>query len=408
VPRTAPDFPELHSTEGLARLSRILTCYAHLDPELGYVQGMNFLAAQCMLAADLREDWAFVLFVAVMNPEMLGTDGSGEEASSASGEEVPSSAPPPVGMRSLYMDTSTGLAEQAYVVERVLDRFLPRLQALFEEQGVTLAHYFENLLTLYTLALPSNTLMRVWDAYFRDGDAALLRVMVVMLSDLEPYLLGRSGPMVEWADDHWAHSSTDHGRADFGRCLQLLKAFASYHSEQAEAVASAFRETVAAAASEESSSRVLSGANNLFRLSSAEKAKMREEEETHGWRRPCGPVWSRSGRLMLAPRHDIASRADMVPLTRFDASQLRALAVTHRDETMKKMADAAGRVRLLDKREMTLMETMADIGADAGTLGLSLLDELRLHAEGAVAGFSALVDGARSKNAEASSASHHD
>ena len=44
VPRTFPDVPGFSDPQGQRRLVRILRSYSLFDPEVGYCQGMNFVA----------------------------------------------------------------------------------------------------------------------------------------------------------------------------------------------------------------------------------------------------------------------------------------------------------------------------------------------------------------------------
>jgi len=46
--------PRARPGPGQSQLYRLLTAYSHLDPEVGYTQGMNFLAA-LLLAVGLNE-----------------------------------------------------------------------------------------------------------------------------------------------------------------------------------------------------------------------------------------------------------------------------------------------------------------------------------------------------------------
>lgn len=45
LPRTQPDNTTFQNPEYQATLKEVLICYAKLDREVGYVQGMNFIAA---------------------------------------------------------------------------------------------------------------------------------------------------------------------------------------------------------------------------------------------------------------------------------------------------------------------------------------------------------------------------
>jgi len=55
--RTMPDHPFLNSSVGLEQLFRILIAYANFEPNVGYCQGMNFVAAVLLL--HMTEEQAF-------------------------------------------------------------------------------------------------------------------------------------------------------------------------------------------------------------------------------------------------------------------------------------------------------------------------------------------------------------
>lgn len=58
----------LDPTSGKNRLYNILKAYAHLDPEVGYMQGMSFIAAMILLNVRYEED-AFWCLVYILLPK---------------------------------------------------------------------------------------------------------------------------------------------------------------------------------------------------------------------------------------------------------------------------------------------------------------------------------------------------
>lgn len=292
--RTLPDFEEFRSSSGLDALRRLLRAYALVDKEVSYVQGMNFLAAHSYLAADRAEPDAFALLVAIMGPseedllEKGPAGGTSPTSSSESSSLIDDDAPARAGgaaasaraaagadsgwvmvaaqrrfgLRKLYLDTSHGLAVTSHMMLSVIRRFLPRLSAFLAESEVLPVHFFEPLLTLFSLQLPKASLWKVWTAYFEDGDAALLRTLVCLLSDLEPYVLGEAGPdlvevehavaggsgegsagAAEAAAAVGAGAASRRGwkerkppsRPDFSRTVTILKAFSAYMQEDSSA-----------------------------------------------------------------------------------------------------------------------------------------------------------------------------
>lgn len=65
VPRTFPSWIASPTPKMLRQLKRILTAYANTDIELGYTQGMNFIAAMFLLYQD--EETAFWSFYSMMH-----------------------------------------------------------------------------------------------------------------------------------------------------------------------------------------------------------------------------------------------------------------------------------------------------------------------------------------------------
>lgn len=69
VPRTLPNWAPAKSSGLLEQLERVLNAYANVDPELGYTQGMNFIASIFLLYQS--EEEAFWSFYALMYQSSL-------------------------------------------------------------------------------------------------------------------------------------------------------------------------------------------------------------------------------------------------------------------------------------------------------------------------------------------------
>lgn len=87
--------------EGCRALRRILRAYVSYDSDLGYCQGMNFIAAMLLLM-NLPEEEAFWLLVVVMNEE-------------------------PWRLRNLFNKDMSGTLETLYIAEHLMIQFLPKL-----------------------------------------------------------------------------------------------------------------------------------------------------------------------------------------------------------------------------------------------------------------------------------------
>ncbi|KAI5476629.1 hypothetical protein MNV49_007466 [Pseudohyphozyma bogoriensis] len=139
---------------GVTKLRNVLIAYSWRNPKIGYCQGMNNLTATLLLTYPSEEDAFWVLVC--MIEKILPSD---------------------------YY-TSHLLVSQAdqRVLKDLVERHLPDLAAHLEELGVELpAVTFGWFLSLFTDALPIQTLLRVWDLLFVFGTVILFRVAVAIL-----------------------------------------------------------------------------------------------------------------------------------------------------------------------------------------------------------------------------------
>jgi hypothetical protein len=100
--------------EGCAKLRRVLRAYSQYDSEVGYCQGMNFIAA--MFLMFLREEEAFWLLVIVMNEE-------------------------PYKLRDLFGKNMSGTLEVLYIAEKLIVQFLPKLDDHFGNEQVHISMF---------------------------------------------------------------------------------------------------------------------------------------------------------------------------------------------------------------------------------------------------------------------------
>ncbi|WFD33386.1 hypothetical protein MCUN1_000199 [Malassezia cuniculi] len=150
---------------GVPKLRRVLAAYARYDPASGYCQGMNNLAAVLLLVFSNEQDafWAFAGIVHKVLP--LGYYGE---------------------------DMSVAHADQQVLLDLVRSG-LPKLMAHIESLGIELrAVTIGWFLSLFTTCLPIETLLRVWDVLFVEGNVVLFRVAFAILHLKAPQLLATS------------------------------------------------------------------------------------------------------------------------------------------------------------------------------------------------------------------------
>ncbi|CAB3384201.1 Hypothetical predicted protein [Cloeon dipterum] len=128
-------------------LLNVLAAYVCYEPDLGYMQGMSFIAAVLILNLDPAE--AFVCFANILNrPCQQAFFGMNEAAMKA------------------YYNTYNDL----------LTENMPQLSKHFAQEQLAPDMYFVQwMYTMFSNALHYDIACRVWDLYFRDGEEFLLR-----------------------------------------------------------------------------------------------------------------------------------------------------------------------------------------------------------------------------------------
>ncbi|KAL0974255.1 hypothetical protein UPYG_G00217760 [Umbra pygmaea] len=150
------------SSPALQQLQRILQAFSWQNPAVGYCQGLNRLAAISLLVLQSEEDafWCLVAVVEAIMPQ------------------------------DYY--TKTLIASQAD--QRVLKDFMaekmPRLTAHLEENGVDVSLItFNWFLVAFVESLPSDILLRVWDAFLYEGTKVIFRYALALFKYKEEDIL---------------------------------------------------------------------------------------------------------------------------------------------------------------------------------------------------------------------------
>ena len=169
VNRTLTDNVFFREGPGVVKLNEVLLAYSRRNPEIGYCQGMNLLAASLLLIVPTAEDAFWLL--ASMIENML----------------------PPN-----YYDHSL-LASRAdqQVLRQYVSQLLPGLSAHLEDLGIELeALTFQWFLSVFTGCLSAEALYRVWDVVLctNDGSTFLFQVALALLSLNEKALLRCDSP----------------------------------------------------------------------------------------------------------------------------------------------------------------------------------------------------------------------
>ncbi|PWY94696.1 TBC-domain-containing protein [Aspergillus sclerotioniger CBS 115572] len=136
INRTLTDNVFFRRGPGVAKLKEVLLAYSRRNPEVGYCQGMNLIAASLLLITPTAEDafWLLTSMIEVILPEHYYDHG-----------------------------LLASRADQV-VLRQYIAQVLPKLSAHLESLGVELeALTFQWFLSVFTDCLSAEALYRVWD-----------------------------------------------------------------------------------------------------------------------------------------------------------------------------------------------------------------------------------------------------
>ncbi|CAD7923805.1 unnamed protein product [Amoebophrya sp. A120] len=162
ISRTFPEttaFDDSHQN----KLLRILSAYSNFNLDVGYCQGMNFIAGLLLLVSGSHEEETFWMFVSLMELR---------------------------GLKGFYKDKFPMLRVYLKAFDRLLEEELPELRKHFRQEGVQPAVYLHQwFLTLYINCLPLQTVLVIWDVVVCEGLHVLLSITLSLLKVLQSVLL---------------------------------------------------------------------------------------------------------------------------------------------------------------------------------------------------------------------------
>ncbi|KAG8387225.1 hypothetical protein BUALT_Bualt03G0231100 [Buddleja alternifolia] len=162
LPRTFPGHPWLDTPDGHAALRRVLVGYSFRDSDVGYCQGLNYVAALLLLVMKTEEDAFWMLAVLLEN----------------------------VLVNDCYTNNLSGCHVEQKVFKDLLTKKCPRIAAHLEalEFDVSLV-CTEWFLCLFSKSMPSETTLRIWDVLFYEGAKVLFNVALAIFKMNEEELL---------------------------------------------------------------------------------------------------------------------------------------------------------------------------------------------------------------------------
>lgn len=162
LPRTSPGHKWLDTAEGQASLRRVLVGYSFRDSEVGYCQGLNYVAALLLLVMETEEEAFWMLAVLLEN----------------------------VLVNDCYTKDLSGCHVEHRTFRQFLVKNCPRINAHFEDIEFDFSLVTtEWFLCLFSKSLPTETTLRVWDVLFSEGAKFLFTVALAIFKMNEEELL---------------------------------------------------------------------------------------------------------------------------------------------------------------------------------------------------------------------------
>ncbi|XP_054475143.1 TBC1 domain family member 2B [Anoplopoma fimbria] len=149
------------SAGGIQKLRNVLMAFSWRNPDIGYCQGLNRLAAIALLYLD-QEDafWSLIAIVEVFMP------------------------------RDYYTKTLMGSQVDQRVFKDLMSEKLPRLHAHFEQYKVDFSLItFNWFLVVFVDSLVSDILFKIWDAFLYEGPKIIFRFALALFKYKEEEFL---------------------------------------------------------------------------------------------------------------------------------------------------------------------------------------------------------------------------
>eukprot|EP01130_Rhizamoeba_saxonica_P010048 TRINITY_DN4110_c0_g1_i2.p1 TRINITY_DN4110_c0_g1~~TRINITY_DN4110_c0_g1_i2.p1 ORF type:complete len:314 (-),score=57.91 TRINITY_DN4110_c0_g1_i2:41-982(-) len=143
-------------------LRNVLEAFVCHRPDIGYVQGMSYLAA--MLLLYMEEFPAFQCICSIINKSTM--------------------------LESFYAMNMKMMNKYYVVIEEAIEEYLPRLHAHFQNLGIIPGLFFLDwCLTVFSKSIPLDISSRIWDIFLIEGDSFIIRASIGILSVFEEHLI---------------------------------------------------------------------------------------------------------------------------------------------------------------------------------------------------------------------------
>ncbi|ORE11029.1 RabGAP/TBC [Rhizopus microsporus var. microsporus] len=159
--RTFPHHPYFQSTQGQEALFNVVKAYSIYDPEVGYCQGLAFVAGPLLL--NMPEEEAFCMLVQLLEKYKI---------------------------RGQFTPQLDLLRLRLHQFDGLLQDHLPHIHRHFNEQGIRSNMYASQwFLTLFAYKFPLKVVYRIYDILFTEGANCLFRIGLALLAKNQANIL---------------------------------------------------------------------------------------------------------------------------------------------------------------------------------------------------------------------------
>jgi len=160
-------------------LYRVLRAFSNNDKEVSYCQGMNFIAGFILIVSEFNETETFYLLIALFS-ETFGTK---------------------FGIRGFFSENFPLLKAYIFIFNHFFQKKMPELKEHFKKLEIPDEVWISKWIqTLFTICLPIDATMRVWDCIMSDGLEFLISFSIAFVKTFEEDLLnlGDSFEVIEF------------------------------------------------------------------------------------------------------------------------------------------------------------------------------------------------------------------
>ena len=146
---------KFESGKGKVYLKNILTAFAFIRPEIGYCQGMNFIAA-ALIDLIYNEEKVFWVFLSFIDDNEINT---------------------------LYFKNMFEYNIRFYQLNFYFEKYFPEIHEHFKKENLNPEIFFSKwILTVFSNYLPFNVLYDVWDLFIVDKWKAIFKISLILIN----------------------------------------------------------------------------------------------------------------------------------------------------------------------------------------------------------------------------------